>query len=396
MSKTYKNYLKNQKLRRYNLAIRQIRDGKIVSEWVYEPYVSPVFYDYPIAVKRSEMVISGCPHCGYRSGSSYMSGGGASVWRCGSCGKGCEVWNENLTVSPFNNGEAKLIKHPLFPTPSRGRPDNVPKEGGEYFRSRGVGMDSTPGCFVCGGEKGMRNNISGYVQCKEAGERIVNKFEHGARLDYREYEPDYIQVKIGACQRHVHCLEDLSRQTDEAGGRITNKMIKTCMEIFFISEEAKRNLRQFNTDKILKSSLLIEYAIYNEKYKEDLPEDWVELGDHVKKLDVLKSIFVVKCWLDIWNMNKDSNSARFIYEQNDVKMLCQATAGRFLMTICYDAENDYDYFSILGLDSDKDHGNPGIQGCHGTIEKLSDIMCNLVDNWDKEKFIEYKGELSIC
>jgi hypothetical protein len=34
-------------------------------------------------------------------------------------------------------------------------------------------------------------------------------FEGKAKLDYRESEPDRVQVKIGACDKHFKCLEEL-------------------------------------------------------------------------------------------------------------------------------------------------------------------------------------------
>ncbi len=393
--KKYKRYLKNQKLRRNDPSIRQIRNGEVKSNWVYEPFVPPVFYDYPIAIRQKEMAESGCPRCGYRSGSSHIQAGGAAVWSCGSCGKGCEMWHEDLTVSPFNNGQAKLITHPRLGTPSHGRPDKVPKEGGEYFRSRGVGMDSTPGCFVCGGEKGMYNNISGYVHCKEAGERIVKKFETGAYLDYREFEPDYIQVKIGACKKHVHCLEELSKQTREAGGRITNRMITTAKKAFFISEEAKSDLRQFKRDNKLTSSLLLEYAIYNERYGKDLPEEWLELREQVEKLHDLADKFDEKCWPDIHEMTKDLDyNSKYIYEDDMVKMLAMSTAGRFMMSIVPNVDNFDEYVTFLGVDG-QELGKCGLQACYGLFNNLKNYVDDIIDNWDKEKFIEHKEHMEI-
>lgn len=95
----------------------------------------------------------------------------------------------------------------------------------EAFRSRGIGLDWTPGCFVCGGEDGLRSNISGFVKSKEAGERVVAMFDHGARLDWREFEPLWIQVKIGACTAHVSDLQRLSSATVDANRTISRAMV---------------------------------------------------------------------------------------------------------------------------------------------------------------------------
>ena len=77
------------------------------------------------------------------------------------------------------------------------------------FRSRGIGSDTCPGCFVCGGESTLMSNISAFVKSKEEGEEIVSWFAYGARLDYRENEPNWIQVKIGVCATHRKNLERL-------------------------------------------------------------------------------------------------------------------------------------------------------------------------------------------
>ncbi len=41
-------------------------------------------------------------------------------------------------------------------------------------------------------------------------------FPSGAQLDYRDYEPDRVQVKIGACDEHLGNLQrlDLATATD--------------------------------------------------------------------------------------------------------------------------------------------------------------------------------------
>lgn len=111
-----------------------------------------------------------------------------------------------------------------------GRPDSQPVDGGEFFGARGIGADSTPGCFVCGGAEGLYTNVAGFVQGKAAGERVVAMFRTGARLDYREYEPDRVQVKVGACEQHVEQLRTL-RQATLAEGRITPTMIDSAINV---------------------------------------------------------------------------------------------------------------------------------------------------------------------
>lgn len=76
-------------------------------------------------------------------------------------------------------------------------------------RPRGIGNDWTPGCMCCGGEKGLHKNISFFVPSRETGEAIVAMFKHGAFLDWREHEPNWIQVKVGACDAHLENLREL-------------------------------------------------------------------------------------------------------------------------------------------------------------------------------------------
>ncbi|MBI2050381.1 MAG: hypothetical protein HYT31_01070 [Parcubacteria group bacterium] len=186
-----------------------------------------------IAVSAAEWKQFGCPYCGYRSGYPRMSCGGATLVECGSpeCNKGCLVLAEDITESPvgINNIYPQLQDHPRRGIPSHGQPDTRPEGGGEFFRSRGMGLDNCS-CFVCGTHdrdgKGhyMLNNIAAFVRCKEAGERVVAMFARGARLDYREHEPDYVQVKVGACDAHQPNLILLNALTRD--GIITVERIR--------------------------------------------------------------------------------------------------------------------------------------------------------------------------
>jgi len=191
-----------------------------------------------IAVLGSEVNEFGCPYCGYRSGSMPMSGGGGGIWTCGDCGGTCVVLADGVTKSPIGLGRGndetvypELRDHPRRGIPKHGRPDKKPEGGGEFFRSRGIGLDDCT-CFICGthdrdGEgHTMLNNICAFVQCKVAGERVVALFDQGARMDYREFEPDRVQVKVGACDKHRPNLELLNELTHQADGVITKAMIE--------------------------------------------------------------------------------------------------------------------------------------------------------------------------
>lgn len=97
------------------------------------------------------------------------------------------------------------------------------------FAPRGVGMDVTPGCFVCHAvSTGYMANVSGFVDTRENGQKIVEWFGGFARLDYRDYEPNWIQVKVGGCEKHIPILEALCAATG-VHGRIRKHTIDTCI-----------------------------------------------------------------------------------------------------------------------------------------------------------------------
>jgi hypothetical protein len=174
-----------------------------------------------IAISATEVKLWGCPHCGFQHFSTPMSGMGTTSCECGECGKAFLVLASGMTKSSMGLGHTdasgkeivhypELSEHPRRGTPSHGRPDTRPGGSGEFFGCRGIGKDWTPGCFVCGGSEDLYNNISGFVRHKDAGTRVVAMFQHGAKLDYREREPDWIQVKIGSCEEHLANLRMLA------------------------------------------------------------------------------------------------------------------------------------------------------------------------------------------
>lgn len=85
------------------------------------------------------------------------------------------------------------------------------------FNSRGIGSDTCPGCFVCGGNERLLSNIAAFVSSKEHGEKIVKWFKQGAWLDYRDWEPNYLQVKVGACEKHLPNLQKLDKTVSSYG-----------------------------------------------------------------------------------------------------------------------------------------------------------------------------------
>lgn len=95
-------------------------------------------------------------------------------------------------------------------------PDSKP-EVGEYWSSRGPGYD----------------DCSGFVKSKKAGERIrrlvryvLDKDEIKSWLDYRDYEPDWIQFKFSAEEFDVEKLDHMSNEND---GIITEQILRECV-----------------------------------------------------------------------------------------------------------------------------------------------------------------------
>lgn len=172
-----------------------------------------------IAVSLGSFKLWGCPYCGYRSGCTPVSFNNSIVFECGECEKLSVVLCNGASGSSIGLGEdkefPKLEKHPREGTPAHGRADIRPESGGEFFQSRGIGVDYTPGCFVCSQEAKFHHNIAGFVCTKEAGERVVKMFIQGALLDFRENEPDRVQVKIGACNKHFGNLKKLNELVKE-------------------------------------------------------------------------------------------------------------------------------------------------------------------------------------
>lgn len=184
----------------------------------------------PVAVSAEETKKHGCPYCGYRSGLSLILSGGTVVVACGECDGSFAVLAEGITRSKIGFGDyyPELQPHPRKGTPAHGTPDKQPDGGGEFFWSRGIGLDSCI-CFVCGSRDRdgegprMRNNIAAFVQCKASGERVVAMVEQGAWLDFRAHAPDRVQVKIGACDTHLPNLRQLNRLCSE--GTIKPEMV---------------------------------------------------------------------------------------------------------------------------------------------------------------------------
>ena len=95
--------------------------------------------------------------------------------------------------------------------------DVRPDGDGEYWHSRGAGVP----------------DISGFVRSKQAGERInamvgkvLGTAKHKSWLDYREYEPEWIQYKFHQAEFDMEKLDALSRAN---GDVLTEEIIRQCV-----------------------------------------------------------------------------------------------------------------------------------------------------------------------
>lgn len=80
------------------------------------------------------------------------------------------------------------------------------------FVSRGIGLESRLLCFVCGSaDDSHLNNIYGFIQSQQDGQKASHWVR--ARVDFRDYEPNWIQLKIGACDAHLENLRALNTLT---------------------------------------------------------------------------------------------------------------------------------------------------------------------------------------
>lgn len=95
----------------------------------------------------------------------------------------------------------------------------------QFFRPRGLGRDGNFPCLVTGVHLDFAENLSGFVTSKTAGEKVLAMLGGRARLDYRDYEPNWVQVKIGVAKGHEAVLQRLCDATAACDNIISPRMI---------------------------------------------------------------------------------------------------------------------------------------------------------------------------
>lgn len=98
---------------------------------------------------------------------------------------------------------------------------------------RGIGLNWMS-CFVCDGEDiSLKSSMAAFAENKESGEKMVELFKSSgfhAKLDYRDSEPNWVQVKIGACKEHQNMLENLYALTCQKR-TITKDILNKLLEL---------------------------------------------------------------------------------------------------------------------------------------------------------------------
>lgn len=96
--------------------------------------------------------------------------------------------------------------------------DERPDGGGEYWKSRGASCD----------------DVSGFVSSRAAGQRllrmvkyILDTDEPKTWLDYREFEPNWIQFKFSAEEFDVEKLDEMARAN---GDVLTETIVRLCVK----------------------------------------------------------------------------------------------------------------------------------------------------------------------
>lgn len=165
-------------------------------------------------------------------------------------------------------------------------PDSKP-EVGEYWRSRGVGYD-----------------LSGFVVSKLAGERltrlvkyVLNTDEPLSHLDYREFEPNWIQFKFQKEEFNLELLDKLAKANDNI---VNEDILRQCMI------PKKRQIYNFFDDGKCSPSRL-----YKAYVKKVIP---------FNKADIHLKIHLVNSALNcswIWNGDTDYFIGCYIPEYDD-------------------------------------------------------------------------------
>lgn len=183
-----------------------------------------------IAIKFDDYLKYGCPYCGCGSASAgNILCRGTSTGICRECRKEFITLSDGLTKSNIGFATDKVDKNgctvyeypKLQRHPRKGIPSHpwvqkdIKPEYGEYWTSRGIGYD-----------------LSGFVKSKVAGERLLQMVKDvlstdnpKSWLDWREYEPEWIQFKFQKEEFDLYKLDKMCRSNNNI---ITKEILIEC------------------------------------------------------------------------------------------------------------------------------------------------------------------------
>ena len=147
---------------------------------------------------------------------------------------GDEFWSAYNTAAAAHQLPPKLLDETLLKVRSMGKltmlTNDQLREATEFI-PRGIGTNKID-CFACGkhAESGFQHDMSAFVKDRGEGARSVRMFESvdsSAVLDYRNGEPNYVQVKVGACDDHKLNLEKLMILANVNGRHIHPALIES-------------------------------------------------------------------------------------------------------------------------------------------------------------------------
>jgi hypothetical protein len=108
---------------------------------------------------------------------------------------------------------------------------DVKPKNGEYFNTIKYVLEDASCCFICGREIKNWGNLSAYVKTHESGKRIAEMFNKEVLIDFKESEPNSVQVKVGTCAEHIYHLILLNKLIKVNGGVINKTIVNIVTKI---------------------------------------------------------------------------------------------------------------------------------------------------------------------
>lgn len=147
----------------------------------------------------------------------------------------------------------------------------------ECWQARGVGSEYNLVCLVTGKTADLMPNVSGFVQGREAGARVVALFNGRARLDFRKHEPDWVQVKVGCLPEHEEVLHRLCAASWGCHGLLNERIVKWAIDPVQFPGGEPKALARANANSLEAASLRAKVDDLTAALKAALP--YLDNGD---------------------------------------------------------------------------------------------------------------------